>query len=103
LLIVDEEQHFGVTQKERLKELKSKIHVLSLSATPIPRTLQMSMVGLKDLSLIATPPIDRLAIRTSVIPFDPVIIRDALLREHFRGGQRYSRNRSKIKRNGART
>ena len=89
LLIVDEEQHFGVTQKERLKELKSKIHVLSLSATPIPRTLQMSMVGLKDLSLIATPPIDRLAIRTSVIPFDAVIIRDALLREHFRGGQSF--------------
>lgn len=89
LLIIDEEQHFGVGQKERLKELKSGVHTLSLSATPIPRTLQMSMVGIKDLSLIATPPIDRLAIRTTVMPFDPVIIRDALLREKFRGGRSF--------------
>lgn len=89
LLIVDEEQHFGVSQKEYLKEFKHKLHVLSLSATPIPRTLQMSMIALKDLSLIATPPIDRLAIRTTVMQFDGVIIRDALLREHFRGGKSF--------------
>ncbi len=89
LLIIDEEQHFGVSQKERLKELKSDIHILSLSATPIPRTLQMSLVGLKDLSLIATPPVDRLAVHTTVMPFDSLIIRDALLKEHFRGGRSF--------------
>lgn len=89
LLIIDEEQHFGVTQKEYLKSLKSGVHVLSLSATPIPRTLQMSMSGLKDLSLIATPPIDRLPVRTNVLPFDGVVIRDALLRERFRGGKSF--------------
>ncbi len=89
LLIIDEEQHFGVMQKERLKELKSEIHVLSLSATPIPRTLQMSMVGIKDLSLIATPPIDRLEVRTNVMIFDPIIIRDALLKERSRGGRSF--------------
>lgn len=89
LMIVDEEQHFGVAQKERLKELKEGVHILTLSATPIPRTLQMSLLGIRDLSLIATPPIDRLAVRTSVIPYDPVIIRDALLREHFRGGRSF--------------
>ena len=86
MIIIDEEQHFGVVQKERLKQLKADIHVLSLSATPIPRTLQMSMVGIKDLSLITTPPIDRLPVRTNVLPFDAVIIRDALMRERFRGG-----------------
>lgn len=86
MIVIDEEQHFGVTQKEHLKQLKTGVHVLSLSATPIPRTLQMSMVGIKDLSLIATPPIDRLPVRTNVMPFDPVIIRDALMRERFRGG-----------------
>lgn len=89
LVIIDEEQHFGVLQKEKLKELKAKMHVLSLSATPIPRTLQMSMVGLKDLSLIATPPIDRLPVRTNITPFDPIIIKDALMREHLRGGQSF--------------
>jgi len=89
LLIIDEEQHFGVGQKERLKQLKSEVHVLSLSATPIPRTLQMSLTGLKELSLIATPPLDRLAVRTTVMPFDAVILRDALLREHFRGGKSF--------------
>ena len=89
LLIIDEEQHFGVTQKEHLKSLKSGVHVLSLSATPIPRTLQMSMSGLKDLSLIATPPIDRLPVRTTVMPFDGVVIRDALMRERFRGGKSF--------------
>ncbi|AFE53592.1 transcription-repair coupling factor [Rickettsia prowazekii] len=89
LLIIDEEQHFGVSQKEFLKSLKSSTHVLAMSATPIPRTLQMSMTGLKELSIIATPPLNRLEVRTSVMPFDPVIIRDALLREHFRGGRSF--------------
>lgn len=89
LIIIDEEQHFGVAQKERLKELKVGVHVMSLSATPIPRTLQMSMIGIKDLSLIATPPIDRLPVRTSVLPFDSVVIRDALMREKFRGGRSF--------------
>jgi transcription-repair coupling factor (superfamily II helicase) len=87
LLIVDEEQHFGVAQKERLKQLRSDIHVLTLSATPIPRTLQMSLTGIKELSLMATPPVDRLAVRTFVMPFDPVVIREAILREHYRGGR----------------
>ena len=86
MVIIDEEQHFGVAQKERLKAIKTGLHVLSLSATPIPRTLQMSMVGIKDLSLIATPPIDRLPVRTNVMPFDQIVIRDALMRERFRGG-----------------
>lgn len=89
MVIVDEEQHFGVVQKEKLKELKSEIHVLSLSATPIPRSLQMSVLGIKDLSLIATPPIDRLPVRTTIIPNDVVIIRDALLRENMRGGRSF--------------
>ncbi len=89
MVIIDEEQHFGVMQKERLKEMKHSSHVLALSATPIPRTLQMSMLGIRDLSLIATPPIDRLSVRTNVIPNDPVIIRDALMREHHRGGRSF--------------
>ena len=89
LLIVDEEQRFGVKQKERLKELKADVHVLTLTATPIPRTLQMSLTGVKELSLIATPPVDRLAIRTFVLPYDPVVIREAILREHYRGGQSF--------------
>ncbi|MHA1543697.1 MAG: transcription-repair coupling factor [Alphaproteobacteria bacterium] len=89
LLIVDEEQHFGVSHKERLKSLKADVHVLTLSATPIPRTLQMALAGLREMSLIATPPVDRLAIRTFVAPFDEVVIREALLREHYRGGQSY--------------
>ena len=89
LLIVDEEQRFGVKQKEKLKELKSNVHVLTLTATPIPRTLQMSLTGVRDLSLITTPPVDRLAIRTFVLPYDPVVIREALLREHYRGGQSF--------------
>lgn len=89
LLIVDEEQHFGVVHKERLKELKSDVHVLTLTATPIPRTLQMALSGVRELSLIATPPVDRLAIRTYVTPFDPVVVREALLREHYRGGQSF--------------
>jgi len=89
LVIVDEEQHFGVAHKERLKALKADVHVLTLTATPIPRTLQMAMSGLRDLSVIQTPPVDRLAIRTYVTPWDPVVVREALLREHFRGGQSF--------------
>lgn len=89
LLIVDEEQHFGVAHKERLKQLKTNVHVLTLTATPIPRTLQMALTGVRELSVIATPPIDRLAVRTFVLPFDPVVIRDALLRERMRGGQTF--------------
>jgi transcription-repair coupling factor (superfamily II helicase) len=87
LLVVDEEQHFGVGQKERLKELKANVHVLTLTATPIPRTLQLALSGVRDMSVIATPPVDRLAVRTFVLPFDPVVVREAVLREHFRGGQ----------------
>jgi len=89
LLIIDEEQHFGVAHKERLKELKGNIHVLTLTATPIPRTLQLALTGVRDLSLLATPPVDRLAVRTFVSPFDALSIREALLREKYRGGQAF--------------
>ena len=89
LVIVDEEQRFGVTHKERLKALKTDVHMLTLTATPIPRTLQMAMSGLRELSVIQTPPVDRLAVRTYVIPWDPVVLREALLREHYRGGQSF--------------
>ncbi len=89
LLIIDEEQHFGVAHKERLKSLRSDVHVLTLTATPIPRTLQLSLTGVRDLSIIGTPPVDRLAIRTYVSEFDAVTIREALLREHYRGGQSF--------------
>ncbi len=89
LLIIDEEQHFGVGHKERLKQLRSDIHVLTLTATPIPRTLQLSLSGVRDLSIIGTPPVDRLAIRTYVSEFDAVTIREGLLREHYRGGQSF--------------
>ena len=89
LLVIDEEQHFGVTHKERLKEMRSEVHVLTLTATPIPRTLQLSLTGVRDLSIIATPPVDRLAIRTYVSEFDTITIREALLRERFRGGQSF--------------
>jgi transcription-repair coupling factor (superfamily II helicase) len=87
LLIVDEEQHFGVSHKEKLKALRSEVHVLTLSATPIPRTLQLALTGVRELSIIASPPVDRLAVRTFVTPFDPVTVREALLREKYRGGQ----------------
>ncbi|MBT7943678.1 MAG: DEAD/DEAH box helicase, partial [Alphaproteobacteria bacterium] len=87
LLVIDEEQHFGVAHKERLKNLKSDVHVLTLTATPIPRTLQLAMSGIRQLSLIATPPVDRLAVRTFILPYDPVIVREAIQREKFRGGQ----------------
>lgn len=89
LLVIDEEQHFGVQHKERLKEMRSDIHVLTLTATPIPRTLQLSLTGVRDLSIIGTPPVDRLAIRTYVSEFDTITVRDALLREHYRGGQSF--------------
>ena len=89
LLVIDEEQHFGVAHKERLKRLKGDVHVLTLTATPIPRTLQLALAGIRELSLIATPPVDRLAVRTFILPYDPVIIREAILREKFRGGQTF--------------
>ncbi|MAP95504.1 MAG: transcription-repair coupling factor, partial [Ponticaulis sp.] len=89
LLIIDEEQRFGVKHKERLKEIKSGIHVLTLSATPIPRTLQMALTGIRELSIIATPPVDRLSVRTYVTEFDELTIREALLRERYRGGQAF--------------
>ncbi|WP_029604518.1 transcription-repair coupling factor [Kozakia baliensis] len=87
LLIIDEEQHFGVGHKERLKSLREDVHVLTLSATPLPRTLQLSLSGVREMSLIATPPTDRLAVRTFITPFDSVMIREAIQRERFRGGQ----------------
>ena len=89
LVVVDEEQRFGVAHKERLKALKADVHMLTLTATPIPRTLQMAMSGLRELSVIQTPPVDRLATRTYVMPWDPVVLREALLREHYRGGQSF--------------
>ncbi|MBB3173993.1 transcription-repair coupling factor (superfamily II helicase) [Endobacter medicaginis] len=87
LLIVDEEQHFGVAHKEKLKALREDVHVLTLSATPIPRTLQLALTGVREMSIIATPPTDRLAVRTFIMPFDHVVIREAIQRERFRGGQ----------------
>ncbi|MCV9965183.1 transcription-repair coupling factor [Pararhizobium sp. BT-229] len=89
LLIIDEEQHFGVKHKERLKELKSDVHVLTLSATPIPRTLQLALTGVRELSLITTAPVDRMAVRTFISPFDALVIRETLMREHYRGGQSF--------------
>ncbi len=89
LVVVDEEQHFGVVHKERLKQIRNEVHVLTLTATPIPRTLQLALAGVRELSIIATPPVDRLAVRTFVTPFDPLIVREALLREKYRGGQAF--------------
>ncbi len=89
LVVIDEEQHFGVAHKEKLKKLRAQVHVLTMTATPIPRTLHMALGGLKQLSVIATPPVDRLAVRTFVMPADPVVIREAILREHYRGGQTF--------------
>ena len=89
LVVIDEEQHFGVGHKERLKDLRAEVHMLTLSATPIPRTLQLAMTGLREMSIIATPPVDRLAVRTFVSPFDALIVREALLRERYRGGQSF--------------
>jgi transcription-repair coupling factor (superfamily II helicase) len=87
MVVVDEEQHFGVVHKERLKAMRSQVHVLTMTATPIPRTLQMALSGTRELSLIATPPVDRMAVRTFIMPFDGVMVREAILRERFRGGQ----------------
>ncbi len=89
LVIVDEEQHFGVKHKERLKSFRADVHVLTLTATPIPRTLQLSLAGIREMSIIATPPVDRLAVRTYTAAFDAVMVREALLREKYRGGQSY--------------
>jgi transcription-repair coupling factor (superfamily II helicase) len=89
LLIIDEEQHFGVAHKERLKQIREDVHVLTLTATPIPRTLQLALTGVREMSVIATPPVDRLAVRTFITPFDPVTLREALLRERYRGGQSF--------------
>ncbi|NKB56834.1 MAG: transcription-repair coupling factor [Alphaproteobacteria bacterium] len=89
LMVIDEEQHFGVAQKEKLKRLSANVHVLTLTATPIPRTLQMALSGVRELSIIATPPVDRLAIRSFVLPYDPVVVREAIMREHHRGGQTF--------------
>jgi transcription-repair coupling factor (superfamily II helicase) len=89
LVVVDEEQHFGVQHKERLKELRAEVHVLTLSATPIPRTLQLALTGVRELSIIATPPVDRLTVRTFISPFDELLVREALLRERYRGGQSF--------------
>jgi len=87
LRVVDEEQHFGVRHKEALKALKSDVHVLTLTATPIPRTLQLALTGVREMSVIATPPVDRLAVRTFIMPWDAVVLREAIQRERFRGGQ----------------
>ncbi|MCO6416751.1 transcription-repair coupling factor [Siccirubricoccus sp. KC 17139] len=87
LVIVDEEQHFGVAHKEKLKALKTDVHVLTLTATPIPRTLQLALTGVREMSVIATPPVDRLAVRTFIMPWDGVVLREAIQRERFRGGQ----------------
>ncbi len=89
LLIIDEEQRFGVVQKEKLKKMQDNVHILTLSATPIPRTLQMSLTGVKDLSIIASPPVDRQVVKTYIMNYDSVVIREAILREFYRGGQTF--------------
>ncbi len=89
LVVVDEEQHFGVAHKERLKSLRAEVHVLTLTATPIPRTLQLALTGVRELSIIASPPVDRLTVRTFVSPFDALAVREALLRERYRSGQSF--------------
>ena len=89
LVIVDEEQRFGVRQKEALKKLRAEVNLLTLTATPIPRTLNMAMAGLRDLSLIGTPPAHRLAVKTFLTPWNGPLLREALQRELARGGQMY--------------
>jgi transcription-repair coupling factor (superfamily II helicase) len=89
MMIIDEEQHFGVKHKERLKDIRADVHALTLSATPIPRTLQLALAGIREMSIIATPPVDRMAVRTYVTPFDAMTVREALLREKYRGGQSF--------------
>ncbi len=87
LLVIDEEQRFGVMHKEKIKKIKSNVHVLSVSATPIPRSLQMSLIGVRDLSLIETPPKNKLPVQTYVINYDPYILREVVLKEKARNGQ----------------
>ncbi len=89
LVIVDEEHRFGVRHKEQLKKLRAEVDLLTLTATPIPRTLNMAMSGLRDLSIIATPPEHRLAVKTFIAPYDPAVVREAFQRELARGGQVY--------------
>src|SRR5205085_6240047 len=89
LLVVDEEQRFGVAHKERIKQMRKRVDVLTLSATPIPRTLNMSLVGIRDMSIIETPPKDRLSIQTNVVKFDSHVIDRAIRNELARGGQIY--------------
>ncbi|HEV3459422.1 MAG TPA: transcription-repair coupling factor [Thermoanaerobaculia bacterium] len=89
LLIVDEEQRFGVAQKERLKQLKKDVHVLAMSATPVPRTLQLSLAGVRDMSVIETPPKDRMAVETAILPWNKEVVREAIEFEVERGGQVY--------------
>lgn len=89
LIVIDEEQHFGVKQKEKLRKIKSQAHVLTLSATPIPRTMHMALSGIKDLSIIATPPLNRYPVSTYVMPFDELTVRDAIIREKNRGGRTF--------------
>jgi transcription-repair coupling factor (superfamily II helicase) len=89
LVIVDEEQRFGVQQKEALKKLRAEVNLLTLTATPIPRTLNMAMAGLRELSLIATAPAHRLAVKTFLTPWDPALLKEAFQREISRGGQIY--------------
>ena len=89
LMIIDEEQRFGVTHKEKIKQLKSDLDVLTLSATPIPRTLHMSLVGIRDMSVLTEAPVDRMPIQTFVTEYDEELIREAVIRELSRGGQVY--------------
>src|SRR5205085_5919096 len=89
LVVIDEEQRFGVAHKERLKQLRQQVDVLTLSATPIPRTLQMSLSGIRDMSTMSNAPQDRLPIKTYVAEFDERLVREAILRELDRGGQVY--------------
>ncbi|MEM6453884.1 MAG: transcription-repair coupling factor [Acidobacteriota bacterium] len=87
LLVIDEEQRFGVAQKEKLKKIRQDVHVLAMSATPVPRTLQLSLAGIRELSLIETPPRDRMAVETAIVPFDGRLVREAMQFEFDRGGQ----------------
>ncbi len=87
LLIVDEEHRFGVRHKERIKAMRADVDILTLTATPIPRTLNMAMSGMRDLSIIATPPARRLAVKTFVREYDALVVREAILRETLRGGR----------------
>ena len=89
LLIIDEEQRFGVTHKEKIKKLKQNVDVLTLTATPIPRTLHMSLIGIRDMSVLEEPPMDRMPIQTYVMEYNDEMVREAVSRELARGGQVY--------------